>query len=174
MTRENTCLDYWCSFTVLNIELGGCSVAARAPPQPHEEPPDMPLIIPAIKYEQCRSAIDWLCTVFGFEAHFIVEGPGDTVAHAQLTLGEHMIMVGSTDTTDFGVLNVPPRHVGGKVTTSLYVCVEDPDIRFTHVVSAGAEIAVTLREEDHGGKSFSCRDLEGHLWTFGSYNPWMP
>jgi uncharacterized glyoxalase superfamily protein PhnB len=174
MTRENTCLDYWCSFTVLNIELGGCAVAARAPPQPHEEPPDMSLIIPAIKYEQCRSAIDWLCTVFGFEAHFIVEGPGDTVAHAQLTLGEHMIMVGSTDTTDFGVLNVPPGHVGGKVTTSLYVCVEDPDIRFTHVVSAGAEIAVTLKEEDHGGKSFSCRDLEGHLWTFGSYNPWMP
>jgi uncharacterized glyoxalase superfamily protein PhnB len=42
-----------------------------------------------------------------------VEGPGDTVAHAQLTLGEHMIMVGSTDTTDFGVLNVPPGHVGG-------------------------------------------------------------
>jgi uncharacterized glyoxalase superfamily protein PhnB len=173
MARENTCLDYWCSFTVLNIELGGCAVAARAPPQPHEEPPDMSLIIPAIKYEQCRSAIDWLCTVFGFEAHFIVEGPGDTVAHAQLTLGEHMIMVGSTDTTDFGVLNVPPGHVGGKVTTSLYVCVEDPDRRFTHVVSAGAEIAVTLREEDHGGKSFSCRDLEGHLWTFGSYNPWM-
>ena len=39
-------------------------------------------------------------------------------------------------------------------------------------VAAGAEIAVSLREEDHGGKSFSCRDLEGHLWTFGSYNPW--
>jgi hypothetical protein len=114
MTRENTCLDYWCSFTVLNIELGGCSVAARAPPQPHEEPPDMSLIIPAIKYEQCRSAIDWLCTVFGFEAHFIVEGPGDTVAHAQLTLGEHMIMVGSTDTTDFGVLNVPPGMWGAR------------------------------------------------------------
>ena len=83
-------------------------------------------------------------------------------------------MVGSTDTTDFGVLNVPPGHVGGKVTTSLYVCVEDPDIRFTQVVSAGAEIVVTLREEAHGAKSFSCRDLEGHLWTFGSYNPWMP
>ena len=112
----------------------------------------MSLIIPAIKYEQCRSAIDWLCTVFGFETHFIVEGPGDTVAHAQLTLGEHMIMVGSTDTTDFGVLNVPPGHVGGKVTTSLYVCVEDPDIRFTQVVSAGAEIAVTLKEEDNGDR----------------------
>ena len=134
----------------------------------------MSLIIPAIKYADCNAAIDWLCSVFGFEIHFCVEGPGDTVAHAQLRLGEHMIMVGSTDRSDFGVLNVPPAQVGGKVTTSLYVCDEDVDTRFSFAVSAGAEIAIALREEDHGGKSFSCRDLEGHLWTFGSYNPWMP
>ncbi|MBT5555929.1 MAG: glyoxalase, partial [Halieaceae bacterium] len=110
----------------------------------------MSLIIPAIKYADCNAAIDWLCSVFGFEIHFRVEGPGDTVAHAQLRLGEHMIMVGSTDRSDFGVLNVPPAQVGGKVTTSLYVCDEDVDTRFSFAVSAGAEIAIALREEDHG------------------------
>ncbi|MDB2557533.1 glyoxalase [Luminiphilus sp.] len=112
----------------------------------------MSLIIPAIKYEDCNAAIDWLCTVFGFETHFCVEGPSDTVAHAQLRLGEYMIMVGSTDRSDFGVLNVTPGQVGGKVTTSLYVCDEDVDTRFAHAVSVGAEIAIALRDEDHGGQ----------------------
>ncbi len=29
-----------------------------------------------------------------------------------------------------------------------------------------------LKEEDYGGKNYSCWDPEGHLWSFGSYNPW--
>ena len=29
-----------------------------------------------------------------------------------------------------------------------------------------------IKDEDYGGRGFSCFDPEGHLWNFGSYDPW--
>ena len=37
---------------------------------------------------------------------------------------------------------------------------------------SGATIATEIKDEDYGGRDFSCYDLEGHLWSFGSYDPW--
>jgi uncharacterized glyoxalase superfamily protein PhnB len=31
-----------------------------------------------------------------------------------------------------------------------------------------------LKTEDYGGRGYSCRDSEGHLWNFGTYDPWAP
>jgi uncharacterized glyoxalase superfamily protein PhnB len=40
--------------------------------------------------------------------------------------------------------------------------------------AAGAKIAIEIKNEDYGGRDFSCYDLEGHLWSFGTYDPWQP
>jgi uncharacterized glyoxalase superfamily protein PhnB len=29
-----------------------------------------------------------------------------------------------------------------------------------------------IKDEDYGGRDYSCRDPEGHVWNFGSYDPW--
>src|SRR5215470_18418595 len=39
--------------------------------------------------------IGWLCDAFGFRAQAIYEDGSDGIAHAQLTLGDRMIMLGS-------------------------------------------------------------------------------
>ena len=39
-------------------------------------------------------------------------------------------------------------------------------------IAAGAEIVIEIRDEDYGGRHYSCRDPEGHVWNFGSYDPW--
>jgi uncharacterized glyoxalase superfamily protein PhnB len=44
--------------------------------------------------------------------------------------------------------------------------------RIEKVKSAGAEIVLDNVDQDYGGRGFTCKDLEGHLWSFGSYNPW--
>jgi hypothetical protein len=36
----------------------------------------------------------------------------------------------------------------------------------------GRRIAIEIKDEDYGGRDFSCYDLEGHLWSFGTYHPW--
>jgi uncharacterized glyoxalase superfamily protein PhnB len=50
--------------------------------------------------------------------------------------------------------------------------VEDADKHYARAVAAGAEIVMELRDEDYGGRDYSCRDPEGHVWNFGSYDPW--
>ena len=36
---------------------------------------------------------------------------------------------------------------------------------------ANCEIVMDIKDEDYGGRGFTCRDLEGHIWTFGTYDP---
>ena len=52
-------------------------------------------IIPSMRYRNAPAAIEWLCKAFGFEKHLVVPGEDGTIAHAQLTLGNGMIMVSS-------------------------------------------------------------------------------
>ena len=52
-------------------------------------------IIPAMHYRDAFAAIDWLCDVLGFTRHLVVPDGKGGVAHAELTLGNGMIMLGS-------------------------------------------------------------------------------
>lgn len=128
-------------------------------------------IIPAMRYDDAPAAIAWLRDAFGFEEHLVVEGEGDTVAHAQLTLDDGMIMLGSARRDEHGSLTVQPGDAGG-VTQSLYIVVGDVDAHCARARAAGAEIVMEPEEQPYGGKLYSCRDPEGHLWNFGSYDPW--
>ncbi|WP_348770347.1 VOC family protein [Pseudomonas aeruginosa] len=62
-------------------------------------------------------------------------------------------------------------EAGGN-TQSLYLVVADPDALFRSAQAAGAEIVIDIKDEDYGGRGFTCRDPEGHVWSFGSYDPW--
>jgi uncharacterized glyoxalase superfamily protein PhnB len=128
-------------------------------------------VIPALQYQDAPAAIDFLCRAFGFEKHAVYEGEGGSIAHAQLTLGNGMVMLGSAKETDYGELLVRPRAAGG-VTMSVYVIVEDADAHFARAKSAGAEITSEPVTKDYGGRDYTCKDPEGHVWTFGTYDPW--
>jgi uncharacterized glyoxalase superfamily protein PhnB len=128
-------------------------------------------IIPALHYADAPAAIDFLCRAFGFERKAVYEGEGGTIAHAELTLGNGMVMLGSMKDTEYGKLLVRPRAAGG-VTMGVYVIVEDPDAHFARAKAAGAEITREPVTQDYGGRDYTCKDSEGHVWTFGSYDPW--
>ena len=129
-------------------------------------------IIPTLKYEDAPRAIEWLCQAFGFEKHLVVPGSNGQIAHAQLTFEGGMIMLGSVGDTPFDQLQKPPRSVGSVGTQSAYIIVKDADEHYRRVVDAGAEIVMDIEDQDHGGRAYSCRDPEGHLWNFGTYDPW--
>jgi len=129
-------------------------------------------VIPTLRYKDAPAAIDWLCRAFGFERHLVVPGDGHTIAHAQLTFGNGMIMLGSARADEFGRLQKTPAEVGGVGTGSPYVVVDDPDAHHAKAVAAGAKVVIELKTEDYGGRGYSCLDPEGHLWSFGSFDPW--
>ena len=128
-------------------------------------------IIPALRYRDAAAAIDWLCEAFDFERHLIVPGEGGKIAHAQLTLGDGMIMLGSGHDGTYDRLIKQPDEAGG-VTQAPYLVVREIDAHYARAKAAGAEIVMDIEDQDYGGRAYTCRDPEGHVWNFGSYDPW--
>ena len=131
-------------------------------------------VMPTLRYQNVQQAIDFLINAFGFTEHMIARDPVQKIVHAQLTHGAGMVMLGPAGDSDFDTLQVPPATLGGPVTQSAYVVVDDADLHCQHAVSVGAKIAEPLQSPPHGGRFYSCFDIEGHLWNFGTYDPYEP
>jgi uncharacterized glyoxalase superfamily protein PhnB len=130
-------------------------------------------IIPCLAYEDAVNAIEWLCAAFGFEKHQVFMEENGIVSHAELKLGDVMIMTGSSRSNSaYSKLIKQPKEVGNFETQSPYIVIDDIDAHYERAKRHGAKIILELKEEDYGGKNYSCYDIEGHLWSFGSYDPW--
>ncbi|MDH7640109.1 VOC family protein [Sphingomonas oryzagri] len=137
-----------------------------------------PAIIPSIRYEDAPAAILFLCDAFGFLPHAIYPDEEDEqiIHHAQLVLDGNMLMLGSALPGEaqerYGW--VTPEEAGG-VTSSLYVVVEDVDGHCERARANGATIIDEPHENDgYPGRGYAARDPEGHVWSFGSYDPFAP
>ena len=129
-------------------------------------------IIPAMRYQDAPAAIEWLCEAFGFEKLLVVPGEDGDIVHAQLAYGNGMIMLGSVRNDEMGRFQKPPNELGGVGSQSIYILVEDADEHCAGAMAAGAQIVIDIKDEDYGGRGYACRDPEGHLWYFGTYDPW--
>jgi len=132
------------------------------------------VVIPSFRYKDAKAAITWLCDVLGFVRHAVYDGPDDTIGHAELTFGESgMIMLGSaTNPSPAPQFNAIPSAIDGRVTSAIYLLVDDCMPVYERANAAGAEFVMDLREMEYGGKAFGVRDPEGYLWSFGEYDPW--
>jgi uncharacterized glyoxalase superfamily protein PhnB len=86
-----------------------------------------------------------------------------------------MIMTGSAQQqSEYSKLIKQPGDIGDFETQSPYIVLEENDIEahYEKAKEQGAKIVIELKTEDYGDKNYSCYDLEGHLWNFGSYDPW--
>src|ERR1700741_3050092 len=98
-------------------------------------------IIPALRYRDAPAAIDFLCTAFGFERHFVVPGEAGTIDHAQLRFGNGMVMLGSARDDAFSrIINQSP-----------YIIVDDADAHYETARAAGAEILKEIMSPEYGG-----------------------
>ncbi|XLZ72966.1 VOC family protein [Massilia sp. SR12] len=129
-------------------------------------------IVPCLRYRDAPAAIEWLCNTLGFHASLVLPNEDGTIAHAELSYGNGMIMLSSIFDTDFGRLLKQPSEVGMGVTHSSYLIVNDADAVHARCLKAGAPIEMPLQDEDYGGRGFTCRDPEGHIWSIGTYDPW--
>ena len=74
-------------------------------------PKGWPRVSVSVYYQDASKAIDWLCKAFGFEKKMVVPAEGGRVAHAELVLGNGMIMLGSALDSDFGRLVRQPDEI---------------------------------------------------------------
>ncbi len=120
-----------------------------------------PTVWPTLRANDARALIDFLTSVIGFTAT-AVYGDGDIVEHAQLNWPEGGgIMLGSDRP------GTPWTQQPG--TGGAYVVTDQVDEIHDRAVAAGAKIIQPPENPDYGGRTFSCADPEGNLWSFGTY-----
>lgn len=123
---------------------------------------------PVIRYRDPDAAIEWLGRAFGLSERVAYRDDSGKVMHAELELDDAMIMLGQAD---------PSGWMGGSEpqplasTVSLYVVLGDPDAHHDRAAEAGATIVRELTDQSYGSREYSARDLEGNLWSFGTYRP---
>jgi uncharacterized glyoxalase superfamily protein PhnB len=83
-----------------------------------------------------------------------------------------MIMLGSYKDDAYGRGFKSPAEVGGFETRSAYVIVADADAVYAKAKAAGGTIVREIQNTGYGSREFTVKDLEGHSWSVGTYNPW--
>lgn len=135
-------------------------------------PKDWPRLSSAVFYVEGAAAIEWLCRAFGFEVRLKIEGEGGRIDHSELTFGEALLMVGSTDGGGRPKQHVKsPRQLGGANTQCIMIFVDDADAHCEVARAAGATIVSEPKTTDHGpdywaDRTYEVEDLEGHHWWF--------
>jgi uncharacterized glyoxalase superfamily protein PhnB len=132
---------------------------------------DFPSIYPFIRYDDANAALKWLVDVLGFEEHSVHRGQDGTVGHAELKLGNGMVMLGGARDNPMGMKST---RALGAASQGVYIVVTDPDARFARAQAANAEIVRGLEDQDYGSRDFTVRDPEGNIWSFGTYQPFQP
>lgn len=131
-----------------------------------------PSLVPLMRYRDVTSAVEWLCEAFGFERDVVVRERDGSIFYAQLRYGSGMVMLGGVREGDLDKLMRQPDEVGGAETQCCYLVVEDADAHYAKATAHGAEIMLELKTDGLGRRGYSCRDPQGHIWNFGTYNPW--
>ena len=128
-------------------------------------PDGYPRLSPYLAVEGAAAAIDFYTSVFGATERFRLPGPGGTIGHAELQLGDSVVMLADAS-PDFG--NRSPRQIGGSPVT-LGVYVEDVDAVFDRAITAGAKPMRPVETQFYGDRTGQFEDPFGHKWSVSSH-----
>lgn len=121
-------------------------------------------VIPYLAYADAPAAIEFLSGAFGFEEQFRVPMPDGKLGHAQLSLGDNVLMLASVyPEMGFASPRDLPAHHG-----QVMCYVDDVDAHYERAVAAGAVITQEPRTA-YGDRSYRATDLEGHRWIFATH-----
>ncbi len=125
-----------------------------------------PTPYPTLLYRDAQAAIAQLTTAFGFTRQAVYEEDGGVVLHAELAYGNGTVMLGSRRTE-----GAFARAMADAGPAGIYVVVEDTDAHHARAREHGAEILMPPTDQAHGSRDYMARDIEGNVWSFGTYAP---
>jgi PhnB protein len=128
-------------------------------------PDGYPQVTPYLCVDGAKAAIDFYSSVFGATERMRLPGPGDTIGHCELQLGDSLIML-ADEAPELGIRS--PKAFGGTpVTLSLYV--EDVDGVFARALQAGATALRPVEDQFYGDRSGQFEDPFGHRWSIATH-----
>ncbi len=117
-------------------------------------------ITPSIIVRDAAQAIEFYARAFGAEEVSRMAGPGGTIVHAEIRIGDSVVMLGE-ENAQWGTRS--PLSTNGN-PGSLHLYVEDADAAFAQAVSAGATVRAPLEDAFWGDRYGKVTDPFGHEW----------
>jgi PhnB protein len=128
-------------------------------------PEGYPQVTPYLAVDGADAAIKFYGDVFGATERARMPAPGGKVGHAELQLGDSLIML-ADEFPDMGSRS--PKAVGGTpVTISVYV--EDVDGVFDRAIKAGAKALRPVENQFYGDRTGTFEDPFGHRWSVATH-----
>jgi PhnB protein len=115
--------------------------------------------------DDASAAIDFYAQAFGAKERMRMEGPGGTIGHAELEIGDSVIMI--SDPFPQSTVR-PPKEVGG-TTMTLWIYSEDVDAALQRAVDAGATMTNEPQDMFWGDRFGSVTDPFGHVWQVATH-----
>jgi PhnB protein len=128
-------------------------------------PDDYPRVMPYLSVDGAADAIAFYTKVFGAEERLRMAAPEGKVGHAELQIGDSVVMLADT-LPDMG--GKSPKDVGGSPVTMM-VYVEDVDDCFNRALDNGATEVRKVEDQFYGDRAGQLEDPWGHLWFVASH-----
>jgi PhnB protein len=122
-------------------------------------------VTPFLVVSDAARAMEFYKAAFGAKERMRMAGPGGKIVHAEMTIGDAVIMVGD-EFPEWG--NLSPESLNGSpVRMALYV--QDVDDVASRAVAAGAKVLVPVADQFYGDRSGRLADPFGHLWIVATH-----
>jgi uncharacterized glyoxalase superfamily protein PhnB len=122
----------------------------------------LPSVVPYLYYPDATEALEFLVRAFGFEEHSAVRDADGTVWHAQLRVGDGLVMIGP-GMAELGTRALPDRAwASGRI----HVLVADVDAHHARAAAAGAVIISEPADHVADERIYVAGDCGGQQWIF--------
>jgi PhnB protein len=133
--------------------------ATRAVPEGHHT------VTPSLTLDDAARAIDWYKKALGAEEIARVTGPDGKIMHAEIRIGDSLIMLMDAMMGARG-----PQSFGGS-PASLWLYVDDCDALFERALAAGGKVVPhgEMRDQFWGDRSGVFADPHGYTWSIATH-----
>ena len=122
-------------------------------------------VTPHLVVRDAAKALAFYAKAFGAEELFRMPGPGGVVMHAEMKIGDSIVMLGE-ESPQMGT-SAPPT-VGG-TPVSLMVYLNDVDASFSRAAQAGCTVQMPPTDMFWGDRYGKLQDPFGHHWSLATH-----
>jgi PhnB protein len=124
---------------------------------PNPIPQGFHTVTPYLVVSDAAKLLDFLQRAFGATERFRMPGPDGSVAHAEMQIGDSIVMLGQ------------PQGENRTMKAMLYLYVPDVDATFKKAVDAGAISVREPADQFYGDRSGAVKDPGGNEWWIATH-----
>lgn len=136
-------------------------------PKPPPIPDRYRRVTPALVVDGAAEALEFYAEVYGATERMRVPGPNGTIAHAEIEIGDSVVMV--EDASPHMGTKAPPAGGLEGSPAALFIYVEDVDAVIDLATKLGATQERPAQDQFYGDRDGHIVDPFGHRWTVATH-----